>query len=343
MIVYMPAMSRQLNPPRQFFVGTRASPLARAQTAQIVQALCGRGHCTAAQIKIIAIETRGDAAVDIASETPLAEIGGKGLFTAELDAALADGRIDFAVHSLKDLPTALPENFALAAIPPRADARDVLVRPPDISPDMPPDTSLQDLPQGAMVGTASLRRAAQLRALRPDLAVAPLRGNIGTRLDKLGKAGWGGIMLAAAGLARLDVWPPNAVALPCDYFVPAAAQGALAVQCRADDDLLIKLLADLNCPKTQTCVTAERAFLAALDGSCRTPIAAHARLQNENLLLHGRLLSADGAQMVEAKAACKIDPQAGGAAANLSRDMGLQMAAKLRAQAPHLVKNLAAQ
>ena len=190
--LYMPIMTRKSHQPRHLVVGTRASPLAQAQTRQIVQLLCAQGHFAPPQIKITALATRGDAALDIAGETPLADIGGKGLFTAELDAALRDGRIDFAVHSLKDLPTALPDDLVLAAVPPRGDARDVLVYHSSAhaalatdAASAPPDSVLQNLPQGAKIGTASLRRAAQLCALHPDCVVAPLRGNIGTRLDKL--------------------------------------------------------------------------------------------------------------------------------------------------------------
>ena len=343
--LYMPIMTRKSHQPRHLVVGTRASPLAQAQTRQIVQLLCAQGHFAPPQIKITALATRGDAALDIAGETPLADIGGKGLFTAELDAALRDGRIDFAVHSLKDLPTALPDDLVLAAVPPRGDARDVLVYHSSAHAALathaataPPDSVLQNLPQGAKIGTASLRRAAQLCALRPDCVVAPLRGNIGTRLDKLENNNWMAIMLAAAGLVRLDNWPPTALALPPDYFVPAAGQGALAVQCRADDDFLVAHLAALNCNKTQLCVTAERAFLAGLDGSCRTPIAAYAHLQNNRLVLHGRLLSDDGTQMVEATDSCVVEkPDDSDSTPALGQDLGIRMAAKLRARAPHLV------
>lgn len=317
-------------PSRQLTIGTRASPLARAQTAHVAAALCAAHGWPDTAIAIRPIDTRGDAGLAIAQDTPLAEIGGKGLFTAELDAALADQTIDFAVHSLKDLPTSQPDHLVVAAIPPRADARDVMLTAPHV-PLAAPDDPLASLPQGARLGTASLRRKAQLLRARPDLDVAPMRGNVGTRLDKLKSGDWGATLLAAAGLARLDLAPQTAQFLPLAQFVPAAGQGALAVQCRADDTALIDWLAPLHCPDTALAVGAERAFLAALDGSCRTPIAAHAQRHGDTLTLHGRLLAEDGSEMVEDMARCAADLDA---ALALGRATG----ETLYQAAPHLVR-----
>ncbi len=329
--LYTNAMHTHALTHRPLIVGTRASPLARAQTEQFVKILCAAHGWAAKQVEIIALTTRGDAATSIAADTPPSEIGGKGVFTAELDMALLEGRIDFAVHSLKDLPTAMPDGLVSAATPPRIDPRDVLVPSPNLALDLSmADNPIAALPQAARIGTASLRRSAQLRALRGELQVAPVRGNIGTRLDKLAGDDWTAVILAAAGLVRLENWPPQAVALDPNIFVPAAGQGALGVQCRADNMALIDALAAVTCQATQICVTAERNFLAALDGSCRTPIAAHATLSGATLTLHGRLLAEDGSEMVED--VCQADATEASAAT-----MGHILADRLRARAPHLV------
>ena len=287
---------------RQITIGTRASPLALAQTEQIVTALQGAVGLPAEAISVRKISTKGDEILD----RTLAEIGGKGLFTDELNAGLRDGSIDLAVHSLKDLPTAETPGLFTAAIPAREDPRDILIV---ATPDGPTPGSLADLPEGACVGTASLRRKAQILQARPDLDIAPLRGNIGTRLTKLSPDGVVATVLAMAGLNRMGYTGSDWQALAPDVMVPAAGQGALAVQCRADDATLIAQLADLDDVGTRACVTAERSFLAGLDGSCRTPIAALAIPDEENThtgLLHGRLLAEDGTQGVENT--CRFDP-----------------------------------
>lgn len=312
---------------RQITIGTRASPLALAQTEQIVTALQGAVGLPASAISVRKISTKGDEILD----RTLAEIGGKGLFTDELNAGLRDGSIDLAVHSLKDLPTAEPPGLFTAAIPVREDPRDILIV---ATPDGPTPGSLAELPEGAHVGTASLRRKAQILQARPDLDIAPLRGNIGTRLAKLSPDTVAATVLAMAGLNRMGYTGPDWRALAPDIMLPAAGQGALAVQCRADDATLIAQLAVLDDVGTRACVTAERSFLAGLDGSCRTPIAALAIPDPENAqtaLLHGRLLAEDGTEFVENT--CRFDPadlEAAGAA-------GAQLAAELRARAPHLV------
>ncbi|MEC7265812.1 MAG: hydroxymethylbilane synthase [Pseudomonadota bacterium] len=312
---------------RQITIGTRASPLALAQTEQIVTELQGAVGLPAGAVSVRKISTKGDEILD----RTLAEIGGKGLFTDELNAGLRDGSIDLAVHSLKDLPTAETSGLFTAAIPVREDPRDILIV---ATPNGPTPGSLAELPEGARVGTASLRRKAQILQARPDLDIAPLRGNIGTRLAKLSPGKVAATVLAMAGLNRMGYTGPDWQALAPNIMLPAAGQGALAVQCRADDATLIAQLAVLDDVGTRACVTAERSFLAGLDGSCRTPIAALAILDPENAqtaLLHGRLLADDGTEFVENT--CRFDPadlEAAGAA-------GEQLAAELRARAPHLV------
>ena len=312
---------------RQITIGTRASPLALAQTEQIVTTLQGAVGLPAGAISVRKISTKGDEILD----RTLAEIGGKGLFTDELNAGLRDGSIDLAVHSLKDLPTAETPGLFTAAIPVREDPRDILIV---ATPDGPTPGSLAELPEGARVGTASLRRKAQILQVRPDLDIAPLRGNIGTRLAKLSPETVAATVLAMAGLNRMGYTGPNWQALAPNIMLPAAGQGALAVQCRADDATLIAQLAVLDDVGTRACVTAERCFLAGLDGSCRTPIAALAIPDPKNAhtaLLHGRLLAEDGTEFVENT--CRFDPadlDAAGAA-------GAQLAAELRRRAPHLV------
>ena len=312
---------------RQITIGTRASPLALAQTQQIVTALRGVVSLPAGAISVRKISTKGDEMLD----RTLAEIGGKGLFTDELDARLRDGSIDLAVHSLKDLPTAETPGLVTAAIPVREDPRDILIV---ATPDGPSPGSLAELPKGARVGTASLRRKAQILRARPDLHIEPLRGNIGTRLAKLSPDTVAATVLAMAGLNRMGYTGPDWQALAPDIMLPAAGQGALAVQCRADDATLIAQLAVVDDVGTRACVMAERSFLAGLDGSCRTPIAALAYTDPENAqtaLLRGRLLAEDGTEFLENT--CQFDP----ADLDAAVAAGSKLAAELRTRAPHLV------
>ena len=312
---------------RQIIIGTRASPLALAQTEQIVTALHGVVSLPAGAISVRKISTKGDEILD----RTLAEIGGKGLFTDELDAGLRDGSIDLAVHSLKDLPTAETPGLVTAAIPVREDPRDILIV---ATPDGPSPGSLAELPKGARVGTASLRRKAQILRARPDLHIEPLRGNIGTRLAKLSPDTVAATVLAMAGLNRMGYTGPDWQALAPDIMLPAAGQGALAVQCRADDATLIAQLAVVDDVGTRACVMAERSFLAGLDGSCRTPIAALAYTDPENAqtaLLRGRLLAEDGTEFLENT--CQFDP----ADLDAAVAAGSKLAAELRTRAPHLV------
>jgi hydroxymethylbilane synthase len=317
------------DPQRQIKLGTRASPLALCQSEMVAHALTQAHGWAHGTIELETIITKGDTNLD----RKLAEIGGKGLFTEELEAGLRDTSLDLAVHSLKDLPTVSPAGLTLGAILPREDARDVLVPRTGLA-----FKSLEDLPKGARLGTASLRRGAQLLAARPDLHIEPLRGNVGTRMQRLETQDLHATLLAAAGLNRLALTPDAALALDPKQIVPAAGQGALAVQCRSDDTQMLAWLRALHCPDTADCVAAERSFLNALDGSCRTPIAAYATLggatledatlDDDTISLHGRLLREDGQEAVEGTS---TGPRQDAIA------MGQALAAQLRDQAPHLV------
>lgn len=307
----------QITADRTFVLGTRASPLALWQSQHVAAELSKVHGWREDHIKLDKIITEGDRRLD----TKLSEIGGKGLFTEELEAGLRNGQLDLAVHSLKDLPTATPDGLVLGAILPRAAAGDVLVAQKNKK-----YTSLADLPKGAKIGTASLRRAAQILNQRPDCTIQPLRGNVGTRLKKLTDEGFDATILAAAGLARLGLNLAEAVMLSPDEVLPAAGQGALAVQCRADDTAMRDYLNALHCADTFDCITAERSFLAKLDGSCRTPIAAYATLDGDRLTLRGRLLSDDGRRMAEGTI---IDARAASVA--MGQTLAGQLAAEMRA------------
>jgi hydroxymethylbilane synthase len=265
-------------------LGTRGSPLALAQARLVKAALAAAVPALAddAAVEIVVVSTQGDRIQD----RTLAEIGGKGLFTQEIEAGLLAGTLDIAVHSMKDMPTVLPHGLLTGALLPRADPRDALIaRGP---------RSIAELPRGAVVGTASLRRAAQLRAVRPDLEVVPLRGNVQTRLRKLDAGEVQATLLAMAGLVRLGLEGVVSAVLAPEEMLPAVAQGAIGIECRADGAAVLGVLAQINDPPTMTRITAERAFLAVLDGSCRTPIAALAELNGDRLRLRGLVASPDG-------------------------------------------------
>jgi hydroxymethylbilane synthase len=240
-----------------------------------------------AAVEVVVIRTTGDRITDRA----LAEAGGKGLFTKELDEALIDRRIDVAVHSAKDLPTLLPEALAIAGYLPREDARDALIAPRF--------GSLAALPVGARIGTASVRREAQLKRLRPDLAVSLLRGNVDTRLRKLAEGECDATLLALAGLKRLGLADRVTQILDAANFLPAVGQGAIALVARREDPAIAARLAPVLDATTGVVLAAERAFLGALDGSCRTPIAGHATLQGALLDFRGLALRQDGTDAVE--------------------------------------------
>ena len=263
-------------------IGTRGSPLALAQ-AHMVRAELSRAHDVAEErFSIEVIRTTGDAIQD----RPLSEAGGKGLFTKELDAALIAGAIDLAVHSSKDLPTHLPAAIVIAGYLPREDARDAWIGRAGMT--------LEALPAGAMVGTASLRRAAQVKRRRPDLRTTLLRGNVETRLRKVESGEIDATLLALAGLKRLGLADRATALLPLEEFPPACGQGAIGITCRAGDGATREALAPLLDAATGFALAAERAFLATLDGSCRTPIAGHAKIAGDEISFHGEVLTADG-------------------------------------------------
>lgn len=267
---------------RRLRIGTRGSPMALRQTTLVRDRLVAAHPDLAGAVEIVTIRTTGDRVQD----RVLAEIGGKGLFAKEIEEALLAGRLDLAVHSLKDLETWLPEGLAITGVLPRDDPRDALVSATG--------ASFAGLPEGARVGTASLRRQAQLLRHRPDLAVAPIRGNIDTRLRKLAAGETDAIVLALCGLERLGLTGRASEILPREVMLPAVGQGALAIEGRADDELARRLVEPLHDPISAACVGAERAMLAALDGSCRTPIAALAEAEGDRLMIEGLLLKPDG-------------------------------------------------
>lgn len=243
-------------------IGTRRSALAMYQTHTIAAML--REHHPAIDVEIVEIDTRGDKILDV----PLPQIGGKGLFTQEIEDQLIGGQIDIAVHSLKDLPSALPEGLVFAGSPARGDATDALISTRF--------ANLSELPQGALVATGSVRRRAQLTALRPDLRFSDLRGNIHTRLRKLDDQGFDAIIMATTALERLELHDRITQRLEPSSFVPAVGQGAMAIEAREDDRAVTALLKPLLDAPTMQAVVAERAFMARLEGGCSTPLAAHA-------------------------------------------------------------------
>lgn len=270
-------------------IGTRGSPLALAQ-AGMVRRFLGAAHpvlAPAYAVEIVVIKTSGDLMLDRA----LSEAGGKGLFTKEIDEAQLAGRIDVAVHSMKDVPTWLPDGLSLGAVLEREDPRDAFISIKA--------KTLADLPAGAVVGTASLRRQAQILHRRPDLKVALLRGNVETRLRKLHEGAIDATLLALAGLKRLGRADAATAILEADDMLPAVAQGAVGVTCRADDARARALLAALDHAPSRIEIEAERAMLAVLDGSCRTPIAALARADGTRLTLKGLIAKPDGSRVVE--------------------------------------------
>jgi hydroxymethylbilane synthase len=263
-------------------IGTRGSPLALAQARTVRERLAAALGRPADTIELKIIRTTGDTIID----RPLAEEGGKGLFTKEIEEALIRGDIDLAVHSAKDMPTFLPKGLILAACLEREDPRDVFISAKA--------KTIAALPQGAKVGTASLRRQAIMKRARPDLEVAPLRGNVETRLRKLDDGEADAIILALAGLRRLGLEGRATRIMSADEFLPAAGQGAIAIETREDDAETRALLAKIDHSDTSTAVAAERAFLAVLDGSCKTPIGAHAIIEGETLRFRGLIARPDG-------------------------------------------------
>ena len=291
-------------------IGTRGSPLALVQTHETRQRLMGTLGREESAFEIIVIKTTGD----LVRDRPLSEIGGKGLFTKELEEALLEERIDLAVHSMKDMPAHMPKGLEIGAILPREDARDAFISLTA--------KSLIDLPRGARLGSSSVRRTAQALRLRPDLIATPFRGNVERRLQKLGEGLVDATFLAAAGLRRLGLQAHITSLISVDEMLPAVAQGAIAIQIKQCSGAL-KHAATINHAASDIAVTCERSFMAALDGSCRTPIAGYAVLEGSDLVFRGEALTLDGKHV--------FTTQRKGApsdAARMGRDAGEEVKAK---------------
>ncbi len=273
---------------RRFRIGTRGSPLALAQAHEVAAKLAlALGVSAEDATEVVVFQTKGD----LEQVRNLAEIGGKGLFTAEIEAALHQGQIDIAVHSMKDMPTILPDGLIIDCLLEREDPRDAFLSTKG--------ASLAELPYGAVVGTSSLRRGAQVKAKRPDITIIPFRGNVQTRLRKLAEGVADATMLAMAGLSRLGLLDKATAPLSPEEMLPAVAQGAIGVERRTGDEAMAKLLASLHHAETGIRVAAERALLAELDGSCRTPIAALAELSGKRMSFRAMILTPDGSEMLE--------------------------------------------
>src|SRR3954467_387880 len=267
-------------------LGTRGSPLALAQARKVAAAIETAQRWPEGYFELITLKTTGDKVQD----RPLSEIGGKGLWTKELDKALMDGELDFCVHSMKDVESVRPKQIHIAAVRPRGDVRDRLIGA----------ESIDKLKQGAVVGTSSKRRAAQLLRLRPDLKIVPLRGNVETRLKKVESGEIDATLLAAAGLKRLNI---NAgTAIPTEILLPAPGQAVIGMECRTNDTETQSVLTTVNNQITYDCVMAERAFTRALGATCASPVAAFCVLEDGDLRMRGQLFSEDGRDMVEGRA-----------------------------------------
>lgn len=290
-------------------IGTRQSLLALWQSNHIASLL--RKQYPDCQVTLKKIVTKGDRILDV----PLAQIGGKGLFTKEIETELLDGTVDLAVHSLKDMPTVLPEGLCLTAITTRANVGDAFVSNQY--------ASFSKLPQGAVLGTSSLRRKAQLLAVRPDLKIVDLRGNVDTRLRKLDEGQMDAIILAAAGLERLGHAARIREIIPTTVCLPAVGQGALAIECRSDNKEVRDMLAFLNDLPTKQATDAERAFLGLIEGGCQVPIGVHAEVENDNVKIEAVIASLDGSKVLRNNI---TGPAAN--AADLGRKLGQQMLAE---------------
>ncbi len=301
-------------------IGTRGSPLALAQAHDVRARLMAAHDLPEHEVTIRVIKTSGD----IIQDRPLSEVGGKGLFTKEIEEALLAGEIDLAVHSMKDVPTILPEGLFISTILERQDVRDAFISLKY--------KTLADMPKGTVIGTSSLRRQAQVRRARPDLAVIDFRGNVQTRLRKIADGVADATFLAMAGLNRLGMADQATAAIETNVMLPAVAQGAVGIEIRADDTATALALVPLNHQATAICVAAERAFLGKLEGSCRTPIAGLAQLSGTTLVLRGSILTPDGT-------GCH-DAQHTGQASNAS-SLGVDVATELLERAgPEFFKTL---
>ncbi len=293
---------------RTITFGSRPSKLAQWQTGYVLDQL--RASHPTLSFNLTTLVTQGDKNLD----QPLPEMGGKGVFTAELEQALYEGKIDLAVHSLKDLPIESSPGLCIGAISARANAQDVLISASG--------RTLEMLPFGARVGTSSLRREAQLRAGRPDLTITPLRGNVDTRLRKVQQGEYDAIILAAAGIERLALGQTITEYLSFDVMLPAPGQGALAIQCRSDDGELLTLLQSVHDDATCRAVTSERAFLAGLGGGCSAPVAAYASINGQEINLRGLVISVDGRQAIRLQATGSNPNRLGEQLARQALDMG---------------------
>ena len=295
--------------PPSFRIGTRGSPLAQAQARELKTLLIAAFPELSDRIKIMVIKTTGD----IVQDRALSEIGGKGLFTKEIDDAMLDGRIDVAVHSMKDVPTWLPDGIILPCMLKREDVRDVFISEKA--------KSIADLPKGSVVGTASLRRQALILHHRPDLKVVSFRGNVETRLKKLASGDVDATLLAMAGLNRLGRANIVTSIIEPEVILPAVAQGAIGITCRADDASSQSYLAALNHNETAVSVTAERALLRVLDGSCRTPIAALGKIASDgDFYLKGLVVRPDGSELIQASRCGSVEE-----AETLGREAGEEL------------------
>ncbi len=309
-----------------FPIASRRSPLAIAQTELVRAQIARIAGMTMDRAPIRDFVSSGDK--NLAGS--LAEVGGKGLFTKEVEDALLNGEARFAVHSMKDMPVETPPGLVVAAVPPREDPRDAFLSSSVASP--------WDLPRGARIGSASVRRVAQVKSRRPDLETVVLRGNVGTRLQKLGAGEADATFLAYAGLKRLGMADVASAVMAPDDMLPALGQGALCVQTREDDHEAREIAAALNCARTAICVAMERAFLAGLDGSCRTPMAGLAVIEGDEVRFRGELLSLDGAERFETERRVAYAPDAIDASARAGADA----ASEIRAAAgPEFFRRLA--
>lgn len=288
---------------RKVRLGTRGSLLATTQSQQVADRLSA---ATGVAVELVVLKTRGDQVTD----RPLQQVGGKGLFTKEIEDALLAGEIDFAVHSMKDMPTDAPAGLVIGAVPERVDARDVLV-----------GARLAELPQGAVVGTGSVRRALQLRHVRPDLELRGIRGNVDTRVEKQRRGEFAAVVLALAGMTRLGRAGDVTEALSLEVMVPAVGQGALCVQCRGDDRAMLDLLGAIHHVPTGICVETERAFLREVSGGCSAPAACHARMV-DGMIVADAVWAADDRGPL-ARRSAKADPLHAAA-------LGIDLARRLR-------------
>lgn len=289
-------------------IGSRDSALAMWQTKHVISEL--EKVTSAYTFEIVPLKTKGDKILDVS----LAKVGDKGLFTKELEAAMLDKTTDLAVHSMKDVPTNLVDGLIIGSILKREDPRDVLISPKGYT--------FQTLPEGAKVGTSSLRRKAQLQNLRPDLKICDVRGNLNTRMRKMHEENFDALILAAAGVIRMGWSDEISEYLPMDISLAAVSQGAIGIECREDDAEIMALIAKINDEETATCVCAERALLRALEGGCQIPIAAHAVIKNDTLKLNGLVASLDGTRVIKETLSGNKDN---------AEEIGLELAKKLTA------------